>query len=91
VIRWGVHPEPEHAEPTGEIVLPQRLVPLREAVTAKDVVDQNVEPSAFVVDPAYERLDLGGFEMVDSHCPTVSAGGPHQVAGLLDRFGSVDL
>jgi hypothetical protein len=53
------------------------------AIAAEDVVDENVEPPVFVVDPSYERLHLFWIEMVDSHC--------HTVAGLFDRLRAVDL
>ena len=49
----GAHAHAEHPPAAVEVVLPQRLVPLRVAVAAEGVVDEDVEPA--VVAPRSSR------------------------------------
>ena len=42
-------------------------------------------------DPFDERGDLSGGEMIDAQRRAVSASGLHEVAGVLDGLGSIDL
>gem|GEM_PF-395274 len=63
-------------------MLPERDVPLRQRVTAPDVVDQHVEPAVLLAaDPLHQGGDLGLIGVVDAH-------GDASPAGLGDQFGS---
>jgi hypothetical protein len=91
VIRWVSTPMRSIRSPPARSCSHSGLSHCGVAIAAEDVVDENVEPPVFVVDPSYERLHLFWIEMVDSHCHTVAAGDPDQVTGLFDRLRAVDL
>jgi hypothetical protein len=87
----GVHAHPQHAQATVQVVLPQRPVPLRVAVAAEDVVDQDVQAALLGLDPG----DQGGHGrrvlVVDDQGRAAPAGGRQQLAGVLDRLRPPDL
>ena len=86
-----MHAHRQHPQPALQVVLPQWSVPLGVPVAAEDVVDEDVEPTVLLVDPFDERGDLVGGEMIDAQRGAVSARGLHEVAGVLDGLGPVDL
>jgi hypothetical protein len=54
-----------------------------------NVVDQDVKPLVFGVDPLHERADLARLEMVDRDGDPGAAGGADELGGLLDRLRPV--
>ena len=77
----------QQPQPGGEVVLPERRVPLEQPLAAPDVVDEQVEAPVLGVDPLHERLDGGRLEMVDRDRDPEAARGGHELGGLLDRLG----
>ena len=72
-------------------MLPQRLVPLRVPVAAEHVVDEYVETSMIRLDALDESSNGARVLMVDDQRCRRPAGRLDQLAGLLDRLGTVDL
>jgi hypothetical protein len=87
----GVDAHPEHAQATGEVVLPDRLAPLEVAVAAEDVVDQHVEPPVVGLDPRHQRGHGLRVLVVDRERRGGAAGRRDQVAGVLDGLAAVHL
>ena len=87
----GLDGEVEQPQAVGEVVLPDRRVPLEELLAAPDVVDEHVEPALLVVDAAHERLDLGGLEVVGRDGDALASGGGDELRRLLDRLRAVVL
>src|SRR4029453_6973123 len=87
----GVHTHAQHAQATGQVVLPQRPVPLRVAVAAEDVVDQDVQPSLLGLDPGDQVGHGPRVLVVDDQGGALPAGGGHAVTGVLDRLWPSDL
>jgi hypothetical protein len=85
-----VHAHPQHPQAAGEVVLPQRVLPVGVAVTAEDVVDEHVEPALLGADPLDERRHGVGVLVVD-HQADAGPGPGDPVAGVLDGLGPVDL
>jgi hypothetical protein len=72
-------------------VLPQRLVPLHVPVAPEDVVDQDIEAAALVLDGCHQGGDLAGILVINHSCGARPARRPDQVTGLLDRLRPADL
>ena len=86
----GAHAHAEHPPPAVQVVLPQRLVPLRVAVAAEGVVDEDVEPAVVTLERGHQRGDGVGVLVVDDVGDALADRG-HQLAGLLDGLGAPDL
>ena len=75
-----------------EGVLPERLGPVGQVVTAPDVVDQQVEPpvllGAHLLD---ESLDIGGDRVIGPDRDAAPARRGHPLGRLFDRLGPIDL
>src|SRR5918995_6943892 len=72
-------------------MLPDRYVPLRQQLTAPDVVDQHVEPAVLGVDSGRERLHLPGLQMIDLDRNTLPAGRGDRLGRLFNGFRTVVL
>ena len=83
--------EPEQAQPGVEVVLPHRRVPLEQVLGAPDVVHEHVEAAVLGVDPLDQAADLPGLQVVDRDGDSLAARRGHELGGLLDRLGPVDL
>ncbi len=81
----------EHPEAVLEVVLPDRLVPLEQALAAPDVVDEHVQAAVLGVDAPDELRDLCWLEMVDRDGDPHAPGVADELGGLLDRLGPVVL
>jgi hypothetical protein len=86
-----VDPHAQHAQASGEVVLPQLLVPLGVAVSAEDVVHEHVEPTLLRLDLTDEAGHLVRLEVIDAKRGPFPAHSGDQLAGLLYRLGPVDL
>ena len=80
--------EPQQSQPILQIVLPDRLVPLEQVLAAPDVIDQDVEPSAFRPNSGDQRLDLARDQMIDANRNPFAAEFGDQRRGFLDRLGA---
>jgi hypothetical protein len=81
----------QQPQPPVEVVLPDRRVPLEQALAAPDVVDQHVEAAALGVDALHERPDLRRLEVVGGDRDPLAAGRADELGGLVDRLRPVVL
>ena len=86
-----VNAHSQHPQAARQVVLPQRLVPLRVPVAAEDVVDQDVEPAVLVADPIDQRRDRVRTLVVHHESRAAAAGIGDRVPGLLDGLRTVHL
>ena len=91
----GVDREPENAQAVGEVVLPDRPVPLRgpalQQLAAPDVVDEHVDVPELVADPFGEPAHLVGVEMIDRDRDSRAAEMRDELRRFLDRLRPVVL
>ena len=83
--------EVEQVKSVGEVVLPDRRVPLEQPLAAPDVVDEHVEPALLLLDALDQRRDLLGHEVVGRDGDAAAAGLGDELGGLLDRLRAVVL
>ena len=83
--------EAQQPQAVVEVVLPDRRVPLEQVLGAPDVVHEHVEAALLGVDPLDQRRHLLRLEVVDRHGDALPARLAHELGGLLDRLGAVDL
>ena len=81
-----VDPQVQEAQAVGEVVLPDRGVPLGELLAAPDVVDQYVQPARLGPDALHQPLHLLRHQVVDPQRDAPPAGRGDQVRRLLDRL-----
>ena len=87
----GMHAHPQHPQPALQVVLPQRLVPLHVPVAPEDVVNQDIEAAALVIDGCHQGGHLAGILVINHSRGARPASRTDQITGLLDRLRPADL
>jgi hypothetical protein len=78
-----LHGVSQERDAVGEVVLPERGVPLSERIAAPYVVDEDVESAVAVGDALDQRPDLLGFGVIDANRDAGAADFVDEMCGVL--------
>lgn len=82
----GVDGQAQQTQAVVQVVVPQLGVPLKQALAAPDVIDEDVQLARVTIDPVHQLGDFGGLQVVGRDGRRGAADRAHQFGRLLDRL-----